>query len=517
MTFTSISCNGAANGINVANYSGGTLTVNGKFPSDPLDTTRGNTTAGLGGTIAVGDGGTIQGTTGSGIVLNGTGAVVLRSMKIFSPSAGQGVNSGNNGITAANVNGLKLDNVFINGFTGNSGLRGTSVANLSMQHTDIDGNGTAIGTETNNNWNVRIDELSGNCGDVANGCGWSNSLLFNSRENIVGITEGLMTPTISTTMTITNSEFRDTTLTTSPSNDAFVISAFGSAVVNLTATGSTFKNVEVAGFQYDGNDDASGTVNVRSSSFENTGSDIFIAHNGGSPTTGKTLNFDVSGNTERQLTGNPASTSAINVFLAGNSNSGSQMIGKIENNTIGNLSVPGSGSHAGQGISMNATGAGTITATVTGNTVHQIHQDSVFFAEANSGSARLNAYVHSNSFNSDQNGTGLDALDLTGGAVGTDTATVCVDMAANILLGDLTYTSVGLQTLGASASGIHLVGLSTSFNNNPSAIANFVGSSPVTTPPGVNTSALPIPASTFMVLGGGQILGASTCGVAFPP
>jgi hypothetical protein len=516
MTFRSVSTNGSSNGISLVNFTGGTFTITGDGASDPANTTRGNTTAKAGGgTITIGSGGTIQNTSGAGVVLSNTGAVSVTSLRVLN-AGGASVNSGGNGITATTVGGLSLDNVLVTGSTGNSGLRGTGVTNLALQHVDIHGNGTAVGTETNDNWNVRLDDLAGNCGSVANGCGWNNSLFFSARENVVGLRQGVTNTTVNTTLTITNCEFRDTTLLASPSNNAFGISAFANAVTNVTATGSRFQNVEVAGFQYAGNDNSSGTVNVRNSIFETTGSDVLIAHNGGTPTVARTLNFDVSGNTTRQLSGNPGSTTAINVFLAGNSNAGSQMIGTIKNNLVGNAGVVGSGSHVGQGISLNATGAGTITATVTGNTVRQIRQDSVFFAEANSGSAKLNVFVHNNTFSSDQTGTGLDALDLTGGAVGSDAATLCVDMGGNTLVGDTTYTSVTVQTFGGFTSQVKLLGLGAANNNNTTAIANFVGASGATSPPGVNTSATPTPDSSFMIIaGGGQIVSTATCGV-FP-
>ncbi|MGE5715335.1 MAG: beta strand repeat-containing protein [Acidobacteriota bacterium] len=522
--FRRISSNGAANGISLTN-STGSFTVTGDGASDPADTTRGRTTAKLGGgSLTLGSGGTIQGTTGSGIVLNNTGVVILRNMTIFNPSAGgQVVDSGANGITATSVNGLTLDNVYINGFTGNSGLRGIpsgsapSITNLVMQHVDIDGNGTAAGAETNDNWNVRIDELAGNCGNGTAGCGWDNSLFFNSRENIFFITQGVTDSTVSTSMTITNCEFRDTTTFASPANNAFGIAAFNNAVTNVTATGSTFMNVEVGGFQYNGNDDASGIVNIRNSVFENTGSDILLAHGGGSGGN-STLTFDVSGNTTRQLTGNPASAVAFNFFLAGNSGASSLMTGRIVNNTIGNPAVVGSGSHVGDGIDVNATGGGTLTATVTGNTVRQIQQGEVFFGEANSGSAKLNLFVHGNTFNTDTgtSALGLDALDLTGGAVGTDTSTVCADVAANVLVGDNNYTSVVVRAFGAATSGVNLAGMSATFDDDTTAIANFMGSSGGTTPPGVNTTATPTPSSGFMLLGGGHIKGVTSCGVTFP-
>src|SRR5258708_2301850 len=173
LTFKSINSNGAASGIILSTTGAGSLTVTGGGAPDSAKPTRGNTTAKAGGgSITIGSGGTIQNGTSSGVVLTSTGAISLTSMKIITPS-GQSVNSGANGITATTVGGLTLDNLLITGFTGNSGLRGTGVTNLSMQHTDIDSNGTTAGTETNNNWNVRLDALAGNFVSTSN---WQNSL-----------------------------------------------------------------------------------------------------------------------------------------------------------------------------------------------------------------------------------------------------------------------------------------------------------------------------------------------------
>jgi hypothetical protein len=508
LTFKSISSNGASSGIVLNTTGAGSLTVTGDGASDPANTTRGNTTArNGGGTITLGSGGTISGATSSGISLTSTGAVSLTSMNINSPS-GQSVNSGANGITASTVGGLTLDNVLINGFTGNSGLRGTSISNLSMQHTDIDGNGTTVGTETNNNWNVRLDELAGNCGST---CNWENSLFFNSRENIVGITQGVTNLTVSTTMTITNCEFRDTTTFASPANDAFLVSTHANAVTNITATGSTFKNVEVCGFQYTGNDNDSGTVNVRNSIFENTGSDIIIAHGGGSGGN-SALSFDTSGNTTRQLTGNPLSTVAFDYFLAGLSGASSSMTGTVKNNAIGNSGVTGSGSHVGDGMDANATGSGTLTMTLgTGpsgpsgsNTIHQIKNGDAFFGEANSGSAKLNIFMHSDSFNTD-NATATAGAHLVGSAMTSDSSTLCVDMSANTLNGP-GYSGVELDNFGTTAM-IKLVGMPAADNDAPASIATFIN--------GANTTVSPAASAGFVVISGGHII-SGTCGVSFP-
>ena len=123
-------------------------------------------------------------------------------------------------------------------------------------------------------------------------------------------------------------------------------------------------------------------------------------------------------------------------------------------------------------------------------------------------------FVHSNSFFSDQSSTGAAGGDFVGSAVGTDTSTLCVDMGANTFHGDTTYFGVLVQNLGAAASGVKLVGMSGAFNDNTAAIANYVGSSGATTPPGVNTSVTPAP---FVNLTGGHITGVVNCGVSFPP
>jgi hypothetical protein len=317
------------------------------------------------------------------------------------------------------------------------------------------------------------------------------------------------TGSTSLNMTITNSEFRDTTVVGNPSNDAFLINAFNTATTTVTATGSTFKNVEVGGFQYNGNDGSSGTVNVRKSSFENTGSDILLAHGGGSGGN-STLNYDVSGNTTRQTTGNPFATVAMNFFLAGNSGASSVMSGTIKNNTIGNSGVPFSGSHVGDGMDANATGAGTLTTTVgTGpigssgtNTIHQIKTGDVFFGEANSGSAKLKMFIHANSFSTDNAGA-TAALHIVGSAVNTDSAIACADVSANILNGASGYTSVELDTF---AGGINLPGYGGAANDT-TAIAAFFNSAN-TTSPAANSS--------FMVQSGGTIQSVLNCGVTFP-
>jgi hypothetical protein len=192
------------------------------------------------------------------------------------------------------------------------------------------------------------------------------------------------------------------------------------------------------------------------------------------------------------------------------------MIGKVINNVIGNAAVTGSGSHIGQGISVNALGAGTITATVTGNTVRQVALDSVFFGQAASGTPVLNLKVQNNTFRTDSADSIADAVDLTAGLGDSDGAVLCLDMATNTLSAN-TRSEV-LQTFGGSGfSFMKLVGLNSTFDNDTTAIANFVGSSGATTPTGVNTSVTPAPSAALITIANaGQIVGTSGCGVTFP-
>src|SRR5262249_36099268 len=152
-------------------------------------------------------------------------------------------------------------------------------------------------------------------------------------------------------------------------------------------------------------------------------------------------------------------------------------------------------------------GAGTITVTASGNTVHQIHQGDAFFAEANSGAAKINASVHNNSFNVDQSGPALAGGHFVGGAdPSTDSSLLCLDINAanNTFHGDTTYAGVELDALGNS-NGINLVGYSGT-QDNSSQLSAFITAQ--------NTSVTPAP--IIVAANGAHISGTSSCGVTFP-
>src|SRR5262249_25420894 len=143
-------------------------------------------------------------TTGPAVSLNNTTGVTLRNLSLTGNSGG--VNSGADGINAQNVTGLTLDNVLATGHLGNDGLFGSAVSGLNLQHADIHTNAKTSGVEALDIWNVRLDNLTGTSSVL-------NSLFFDSRENIFTITNG---GSSNLNLTVTNSEFRDTDLGTSP-------------------------------------------------------------------------------------------------------------------------------------------------------------------------------------------------------------------------------------------------------------------------------------------------------------
>ncbi|HSS20394.1 MAG TPA: hypothetical protein VLL54_09995 [Pyrinomonadaceae bacterium] len=415
--FHSISSNGAVNGILLNNTGANGLSVTGDGQSDPANTTRGRTTAKLGGgTVTLGSGGTINNTTGPAISLTSTSNVVLQNLSLTGNAGG--VNSGQDGIHATTVTGMTLDNCLVNGHSGNDGLSGSGVSGINLLHTDIHSNATTAGVESADVWNVRIDNLTGTSAIT-------NSLFFDSFENVFFIQNSGAS---NLNLTITNSEFRDTS-TAGAGNVGFGISADNTCVTTLTATGSKFANSKTNGFQYAGNTSSSGTIKVQNSVFDQDGVDVNIAHQAA----GTTLTFEVSGNTMRQ-TAKAASSTSTNIFLGGLSTATSVMIGTVKNNVIGAAGVANSGSDLGAGIGVNATGAGTLTATVTGNTVNQVRANSGnVFDLGILNTAKVNLQVRNNTFNGNpaqvnpqygmhiNNGSGQPA----------ETSQLCLDMGAN--------------------------------------------------------------------------------------
>jgi uncharacterized repeat protein (TIGR01451 family) len=403
-TFTSISANGAPHGISLSTTTG-SFTVTGDGASDPANTTRGRTTAKLGGgTIALGSGGTIQSCTGSGVVLSSAANVTLRNMVI--QNNGSGIKTGSDGMTVTNGSNLTLDNTVISGSSGNNGLHATGLSGLTFEHCEIHDNatnsGVAGGTEA---WNVRLDEVTGTVTV-------DNSHLFNSFARVMGTQNHTTT---SVAIIVTNSTFDGGS---SNGGSSLAAEAFDTASLTLSFLNSTANNGRNGeGVDANYNNSSTGSFTVLNSSFDNNGilngggADINVASQKGNVT------FDIEGNTTRMNTTVPAggnSGTSIGADLDGTANSTSVLQGKMLNNTVGNPSVPKSASTAGAGIAVQGN-AGIMTVDISGNTVSQSGSEGILVLASGTGTgssptATINVTLHNNSATVTNNVNAADGL-----------------------------------------------------------------------------------------------------------
>jgi len=144
VTFRSVSADGADAGIVLTSTGSiGDFEVTGDGASSTADTTAGRTTAAQGGgSLTLGSGGTITGTT-DGVRLTSSTDVFLRNMVIGESAAmptdavsGTTVIT-DNGIEVSSVNNLVLDNVLLSQ-TGDHGIEGSGAnVGLTLIHTEI--------------------------------------------------------------------------------------------------------------------------------------------------------------------------------------------------------------------------------------------------------------------------------------------------------------------------------------------------------------------------------------------
>jgi hypothetical protein len=149
---------------------------------------------------------------------------------------------------------------------------------------------------------------------------------------------------------------------------------------------------------------------------------------GGSLTlaTAGTMTFQVTGNTMRDANG-----SAITLFKASALSGTPSMSGVFSSNTIGVSNVAGSGSMTGNGIFVSAGGTGTMSYTITNNTILQYLGNAAIYADNTGGSYTANFTVTGNT--AAQPGAGAFAgLAITNGSPGSaDTINVCADIKNN--------------------------------------------------------------------------------------
>jgi large repetitive protein len=320
LEFRSISANGAVNGI-VLNNTGtsGGLSV------------KGNSAGNCGGSITVQPlgtpstanapvtadctGGTIQATTGAGILLTSTDNVSLARVYVL--------NSGTDGIKALDVNGFMLTRSFITDDSGAAGDRGIEIGDFSTG-TPVSGTITisdsTIGPTPHDNFGVGI---------ASGTSSWS----------------------------IINTVFTGSQL-----NSGFNFEMRNATVSSFMIDGCVLQNQFADGMQMQPASGVAATLTsatIQNSTFVGSNIHMDLNHDGTSSVTYKVLN-----NTFRNSTGQ-----AVNFFSSASAGTSGAMNGRFEGNRIGNAATPFSG--GGSGIRVNINGGAVAKVLLNGNVVRQ--------------------------------------------------------------------------------------------------------------------------------------------------
>ncbi len=359
LSFRSISASGGSNGIVLDN----TGAVNG------LQVT---------GTGAAGSGGTIAGTTGPGVSLDGARNVQLSHMVISNGSA--------------------------------SGIQGVNVTGFALASSTVLGNGDAAGEA-----GLAFAGLFGTASVSA-------STITGSADDNVRVQNSSGTLALNVTGSTISSNGAN-------GNDGFRVEALASASVTVNVTGSTFAANRGDHFQAvaGGSADLNIVLNnnlLRGGHLSALGQGVAI--NALASYTG-TLQYDVKDN---QING-----AVINAVTADLGASGASAVfaGHVRNNEIGTAGISLSCSAQGSGISVEARGRGTHTASVTGNTIRQC-LDRGISSGASDGDGTLNLTVTGNTVAELVNPSSREGFFLNAGAFSpnvfgaADSHTVCLDL-----------------------------------------------------------------------------------------
>ena len=363
VTLTSVSADGAANGINISNTTG-SFTVS----SD-------GSTGDLGGNDS---GGIIQNTSGDGVVISTSENISLQNMTIGDPAVDAddadyaAANVAGDGIMATSVTGLTLSNVTI-ARTGGHGLNANLLADLVVTDSLVLNAG-----DGNEEHGFNLDEQRGDNFVIDS---------FFDGFNETGIE--LINASGTVDLTIENTTFQDNKATNGNyGEEAVLIEAQGTASIVVLVTGdadlgttnSIFDDLESQGIQ---------AVSL------GTGSDIQL--------TVENSRFEESNSGDAIIIMNPDNSGNGNLTVANN---------LFTDDTFGPFAV----------LAKNDS-SGTLDATIDGNTATNmqllsVNHDNIGSGGAANGTSRI--LVNNNTANVGSNNIAVDVIATETGPVGTD-------------------------------------------------------------------------------------------------
>jgi Bacterial Ig-like domain/Cadherin-like domain/Bacterial Ig domain len=365
---------GGSNGAGLSFTAGGTIITAGG--TNTLDTRSAaalnvsNTTIGAGNltfkSISAGNN-TASGDPVNGIVLNNTGAgglvvtgdlVTPGTCTIATPTCTGGTiqHTTGDGLLLTSTSKLSLTRVSISNNLG-SGIRGTTLNGFVLDNSIVTGNADSVAVDESG---IELINLSGTAANGSNPTKITNSTVSQSFEFEMQITNSSGTLT---DLQITNSAFSSNGSSGSH-GDLINFLGQGTSVMTLTVTGSAFTgnapNTGTAIFANSGG--TSMNVTVSSSTFTNNNAGVDCS----SDPVNTNLHFNVSNNT---FIGGRAQP--INDFQNGNPPFARTVNGTVQGNTIGTLGVAGSGSSVGTGIDLGNEGAVPVNLLINSSNVIQ--------------------------------------------------------------------------------------------------------------------------------------------------
>ncbi len=247
------------------------------------------------------------------------------------------------------------------------------------------------------------------------------------------------------------------------------------AAVELTIRGSTFVGHRSAGI--DIRTGQGGQVLLEGNTIDGNALGLVVAHSGGDGE----LHAEILDNVINGRFG--GSHTAVQVFLAGESNKGSFLEAVLRGNFIGSEDLPDSGSQQGQGVEVYASGAGRLRAELTDNTVRAIGNGSALRIVSSTHIGVLDVFLAGNDCSvRPSGGFPLAGLELVAGTTPGDRGILRVEFKDNrAFVGGADGAGLTLSTIAGKPS-VELVGYRGAVNDR-SAVEAFLNTSATTVSP----------------------------------
>ena len=432
LTISDLQIDNTTSGAGLVLSGGGTVTATG---TNTITTTTGTAVDITGTAIETSDitfesisAGAAAGSEGAGIVLSNTGnnggltvtgtGTAGSGGTIRNKTGADGSTSAGIGIFLNQTADVSLSDMQLNNFD-NFAIRGTSVVNFSLHNSTISGtNGTSAAAAEGS---VRFDNLTG-------------AATFADDQISGGVADNLVVTNASGTlnrMTVSGGTIGLNSI--SLGNDGVRVEAQGSARLNLTVTGVSFRCARGDMIQANAVGSSAMDVVITDNTFNNTHPAILsggggITLSGGGAAASITYTYEISGSTPGAQSFRGALGNAITVnFVSG----AGTVIGAIRNNDIGATGVAGSGSMQGSGIAVGVSQNMTHITTIDSNRIRGVDGFAGIDLAANT-NATLNATI-SNNVITELGGFAFSALYILFGGAGSETGTANSAISNNVL------------------------------------------------------------------------------------